>query len=56
MNPEAATASQVPGMEVGFPCADDCLSYKSCMGDDTMDAFGPLALYAQRHQTGDPHA
>ena len=46
MIPEAATASQVPGMEAWIPGTVDCLSFRSCRGDDTLDAFAPIAQYA----------
>ena len=52
MKLEAAAAQQVPSMEAGIPCMDECLSFRTCKGDDTLDAFGSLAKYAQRPQTG----
>ena len=46
MKLEAAAAQQVPSMEAGIPYMDECLSFRTCRGDDTLDAFGSLAKYA----------
>ena len=39
-------------MEAGSPSEAECLTYRTCYGGDTMDAFAPLAQYTQRHHGG----
>ena len=41
-----------PSMEAGLPSEAECLTYRTCYGGDTMDAFAPLAQYTQRHHGG----
>ena len=43
-------------MEAGSLCEEECPTFRTCRGDDTLDAFGPLARYAQRPQTGNQTA
>ena len=56
MIPEAAATRQTPGMEAGSLCEEECPTFRTCRGEDTLDAFGPLARYAQRPQTGNQTA
>ena len=39
-------------MEAGSPSEAECLTYRTCYGGDTIDAFAPLAQYTQRHHGG----
>ena len=45
-----ATPEVGPGMEAGNTSEAECLTFRTCRGDDTLDAFGPLAKYAPRPQ------
>ena len=45
-----ATPEVGPGMEAENTSEVKCLTFRTCMGDDTLDAFGPLAKYALRPQ------
>ena len=45
-----ATPEVGPGMEAGHTSEAECLTFRTCRGDDTLDAFGPLAKYAPRPQ------
>ncbi len=38
-----------------FRDEEECLSFRTCMGGDTMDAFAPLAQYTQRHHVDQTH-
>ena len=45
-----ATPEVGPGMEAGHTSEAECLTFRTCRGDDNLDAFGPLAKYAPRPQ------